>query len=402
MKKHLTTIFRLCIAVLGIAYIVWKVDWVDQIEVPAQAVLADGRVLDQEERFRIVSDGYDPEDLKVDLTIQIGEVDGQPVTMTVPHREIRPQVDAFRFVPGIITTLKQAHFGMLFLGLITVGFVYPILVFRWWLLMRARGMDVPVWKAFRLTMVGTFFNFCMPGTTGGDVVKAYYAAKGSGRRADAVMSVIVDRVCGLLGLLVLAGLSGMFMLNNELAREVTLYVWAICLTVAAGAFVYFSKWLRSALGIDWLLQRLPAKDFLASIDQAAFAYRDHKRLIAGTVAMSVVLHSLLMTATALAGYALGLRTPMGLLMIVIPVSFLVGAIPIAPQGIGVMEFFAVTMLQSPLAMANQIVGMLIMIRVYQVCYSLTGSIFLLKGEIHLHPQEQLIQPSDTPDPTTTV
>ena len=386
-KKHIATILRLAIAVLGITYIIWKVDWVDQVEIPSRTTLPDGRVLEQESRFKVVSKGYDPVDIQTDLVIQVAVADGQPVTMTVPHTQIDAKAGTYRFVPGIITTLKHARFGMLSLGLLVVAIMYPILTIRWWLLMRARGMAVPLSKAFRLTMVGNFFNFCMPGTTGGDVIKAYYAAKGSGRRADAVMSVVIDRVCGLLGLLVLAGLAGLFMLGNDLAREVTLYVWGICSCVVAGAAIYFSAKLRAAFRIDALLQKLPGKELFTAIDQAAFAYRDHKALIIGAIAMSMILHASLITATTLAGYALGLRTPVGLLMVVIPVSFLVGAIPIAPQGIGVMEFFAVTMLQSPVAMANQIVGMLIMIRLYQVFYSMLGSVFLLKGDIHLHPQD---------------
>ena len=41
-------------------------------------------------------------------------------------------------------------------------------------------------------MVGAFYNAFMPGTTGGDLVKAYYAAKHAPeRRTRAVISVLV-------------------------------------------------------------------------------------------------------------------------------------------------------------------------------------------------------------------
>jgi hypothetical protein len=53
-----------------------------------------------------------------------------------------------------------------------------------------------------------------------------------------------------------------------------------------------------------------------------------------------------------------------------------------------MEGLAMAMLlKPPIATPNQIVGMLLMFRLYQMAYSLLGSLFLLKGDIHLHPME---------------
>ena len=352
--------------------------------------MSDNWTLQADTRFKVISGDYDPSHLVGEIEVRVVDSDGRETTKALPQAALNAGPDSPRFVPGIITTLKHSRKGMLFGGLLVVGLIYPILVIRWWLLLHARDMPVPLRKAFRLVMVGNFFNFCMPGTTGGDVIKAYYAAKGSGRRAEAVMTVIVDRVCGLLGLLLLGGVVGLFMLEDELARSVTIYTWLICIGFAVGSVVYFSQRLRAKLGLDWVLAKLPAKRIFASIDEAAFAYRDHKRLVLGTVAVSMVLHLALITSTSMAGYALGLQTSIGVLLCVLPVTFLIGSIPIAPQGIGVMEVFAVTMLESPIATPNQVIGMLIMIRLYQMFYSLLGSVFLLKGDIHLHPQDEAL------------
>jgi hypothetical protein len=102
----------------------------------------------------------------------------------------------------------------------------------------------------------------------------------------------------------------------------------------------------------------------------------------------VPVHLMLATSTALAGYAMGMETKFGLLLTVIPVIFLSGAIPIAPpQGAGVWEYLGKTMLNNPpFVTMNQIVAMLMMIRIYQLLCSLTGSIYLLKGDVRLHPE----------------
>ncbi len=402
MKKYLSLILRTLVAVAGIAYIVYVVDWYDQIEFPVGTVLPNGQVLDQPAKFKVVQGTYDPSNPSGQVTVQLPKSAQAPDTLSVSQADFDAGPKSPKFVRGFIPMLPKADKSMLLMGLLVVGGIYPILMVRWWMLLRVRGIDVPIWKAFRLTMVGNFFNFCMPGTTGGDVIKAYYAAKGSQRRAEAVMTVIVDRVCGLTGLLVLAGFAGLFVLHDEVARSITFNIWLISAGACVGAAVYFSRRLRAALGVDWLLVKLPAKRFFASIDEAAFSYRGHINVVFTAVFMSVGIHISLVLATAAAGYALGIQTPLGLLMIVIPVTFLIGALPIAPQGIGVMEFFAVTMLAPSGALANQVVGMLIMIRVYQMVYSLVGSVFLLKGDIHLHPQIDSSHEADTHEPPPIV
>ena len=409
MKKHVSVAARLIVAVLGIAYIVWAVDWQDQVEVPAGSTLVvpgsvavgfehevvpgseDGvrRVkLAEATKFKVVQGSHRRGEVEGEIHFQVGTVDGKPYTRPVPAAELDAADGRVRFLPGIFTTLRDANRMWLLMGLALVGTIYPIQSFRWLTLMRCRGLGVTAWKAYRLTMVGSFFNYCMPGTTGGDLIKAYYAAKHSDRRAEAVMSVVFDRVAGLLGLVVLAGVTGLFMIKHPLAGPITVYVWLGMGCAALGAGVYFSRRTRKALRIDWLISKLPGKGLFASIDQAAVAYRDHWGAVVSAVAVSLPVHLALAAATALSGYALGMETSIGLLLVVIPLCFLAAAVPIAPQGLGVMEVFAITMLaDGTTALPNQIVGMLLLIRLYQVVYCVVlGSVFLLKGDIHLHPE----------------
>lgn len=86
---------------------------------------------------------------------------------------------------------------------------YAIVSYRFWIVLRNQGIDVPGKKALRWTMVGSFFDVVMPSNSGGDVVKAAYVVRevGPGRRVKAVMAVAFDRVLGLLGLFLLAGIA---------------------------------------------------------------------------------------------------------------------------------------------------------------------------------------------------
>ncbi|MCE9590569.1 MAG: flippase-like domain-containing protein [Planctomycetes bacterium] len=393
MKRYLSLALRVVLAIAGVGFIVWSVDWVDRVEVHAGATLAgqelrlNGEPITKSRRLRVVSGTVDPAGQKQDLVVVDDDTPGSP-TVRITAADANGS-DKIIVRASFITTLRHSRKGLLLIGLIMIAPVYPITAYRWMLLMRARGLEVSFAKAMKLTMVGCFFNYCMPGSTGGDFVKAYYAAARSDRRTDAVMTVIFDRIVGVLGLVLLAGVAGLFAMQQELARAIVVKVWLCSAIGAVGACVYFSHRLRRAFGLDWIIARLPAKQLFAKLDNAAVAYGRHPRTVAATVAMSVPVHLLIASAAAIAGYALGMTTGLGLLLTVLPIIFLSGALPITPQGAGVWEFLGGIMLvPTHTASMNQIVAMLMVIRVYQLVYSVSGGFYLLKGDIHLHPERE--------------
>ncbi|MEX2215839.1 MAG: lysylphosphatidylglycerol synthase transmembrane domain-containing protein [Phycisphaeraceae bacterium] len=417
MKKHLSLILRILFAAAGIAYIAVNLTWSDHVVVPSQT--ADGQVI----QHKLVDGGTvsldKPEDWLVvegDLLGGVGNLTIQSQagkTKIVTRDDIGPALSNFRAKPGVTATLTHAKFGLLLIGLLIVGPIYIIQSYRWWLLMRARGLECTVWQSFRLTMVGSFFNYCMPGTTGGDLVKAYYAAKNSARRADSVMTVVFDRITGLIGLIIMAGVAGLFMLlstsagwlelsgeQSTVVNQVTMYIWLGLGAGFIGAIIYFSTRIRKMLGISGkLFSKLPGYSLLQKLDEAALAYKKHIGTVIAAVLMSLPVHVTLAGATAIAGYALGMESPLGLLMTVVPVLFLAAAVPLTYQGLGVMEGLAMVLIMGAGATENQIIGMLLMIRFYQIFYSLLGSLFLLRGDIHMHPERDEEQEDQAKDAT---
>jgi uncharacterized protein (TIRG00374 family) len=304
--------------------------------------------------------------------------------VAIPTARLDEPAATLRLRPGIATMLRQAQWRLLLLGLVIVGPVYLVQSLRWWALMRARQLDVGYWRAFRLYMVGCFFNYCMPGTTGGDVVKACYAAQREDKRADAVVSVAADRMVGMLGMLLFAGLCGLLMLDDPLARQVAVWLWVGLLAVLVSVGLYVAPPVRRVAAAMMTRVRFPGRNLLAAVETALFAYRRHGRAIAAAVALSMVAHLLLAGGTAVAGVALGVDAPIGRLLTVLPVLFMAGAVPLTYQGLGVMEGLGIALLLDPPAIiANQIIGMLLMIRLYQIIFSLVGALFLVGGNVHL-------------------
>src|SRR5439155_2965630 len=100
------------------------------------------------------------------------------------------------------------HF--LFLALAAVITLASVLLtfLRWYFLVRAQDLPFTISSALRLGMIGFYLSTFLPGSVGGDIIKAAFIAREQSRRTVAVTTVIVDRVIGLCGLFWLVALVG--------------------------------------------------------------------------------------------------------------------------------------------------------------------------------------------------
>ncbi|MAT80265.1 MAG: hypothetical protein CMJ29_01295 [Phycisphaerae bacterium] len=374
MSRNILRVLRLFLIIAGVAIVLWAIDWSDSIQIPAGEPGLDGVVLEQPRVYEVTGVLPTQEDPDVISCLLFGA----PVSVA--------DVPVAWYRPGIFTLLGQASLGLLLLGLLPLAGVYPLQATRWWILMRCRGLAVSWWRTLRLVFVGAFFNFCLPGTEGGDVVKAWYVAKQSDDRVIAVMSVVFDRITGLLGLIVLAAVAGVMATSGSVAFTIGLWAWGVIAVIAIFAWMYFNAGLRTWLGLE-RLQRLFGGGLIARIEDAAHAYGVHKRSVTLATLISVVVQILLASAATLAGVSLGITHDPAVILTVMPILFLAAAVPMSWQGIGVMEGLGILLLAMPdFATPNQVIGMLLIYRGYELSWSLIGSLMLLRGDIHLHPE----------------
>src|SRR5205085_6099510 len=106
-----------------------------------------------------------------------------PFVLKVPH----PRLEV-----GINTLIWLANPWLLILSVLIFPVTFLITTYRWHELLKALDIHKGLGRAFVLNMVGAFDNTFMPGSTGGDLLKAYYASKHTTHRTRAVLSVIID------------------------------------------------------------------------------------------------------------------------------------------------------------------------------------------------------------------
>ena len=123
------------------------------------------------------------------------------------------------------------------------------------------------------------------------------------------------------------------------------------------------------------------------MEEAVHAYGQHKGAVLIAIGLSIGVQTLLALAATFAGVSLGIGHDPWVIMAIMPVLFLAAAIPMSWQGVGVMEGLGILLLAAPgLATPNEVIGMVLIYRGYELAWSLCGSVLLLKGDIHLHPE----------------
>ena len=265
---------------------------------------------------------------------------------------------------------------------------------RWWWLLRVNDLRIGAWQALRLTWIGIFFNNVIPGLTGGDVVKAVYVARATGKKLRPVLSVLVDRVLGMIALALLAAICVLFRLDIEAFQVVAIGLWGGLVALVLGTTLFLSRRVRRLVGFDRLLRKLPGSGMLMQFDQAMTLYRGHLGGLFVWLFLSSLNHLVATFGVVLIGKALHGHLPTIDYLVLVPVANIFTAIPLAPAGWGIGEFafkwlwencgwtavpsaVAQTKDAAKLVMATEGTTLSIVYRVHLMLWSLLGAVFLI-------------------------
>ena len=184
---------------------------------------------------------------------------------------------------------------------------------------------------FVSTFVGTF----LPASIGGDAVRAYSLSNHRVPIADAMASVFVDRMLGVLSVLIMA-LAGLVIARDLAANPGVMLALAVtsgaCLIAALLIFSDAADTLAERLlaRIPWARLRKEAGSLIASIRR----YAKHHDALGAVLVGSVVVQILRVFQACFLGAALGIRQPLLTYFAVIPLILLIMFLPITANGIG--------------------------------------------------------------------
>jgi uncharacterized protein (TIRG00374 family) len=256
--------------------------------------------------------------------------------------------------PGVGDLIKgPIAFEWLAAAGLLLAFAASLQIFRWYLLVRALDLPFTVRNAYRLSLVGIFYNTFIPGSVGGDLVKAFFIAHAHPeRKTRAVASVVADRAMGLFGLILFAGVLGSIAwgLGDEriTANPDLQWIVKVMAGIAAGTVAGFlllgllpqSRVDRFAGRLKWVPK---VGTSLSELWYTVWTYRQRIKVVAAGVALSAASHFGLVFAFHCASRVFvstdATAQPASLAehFVIAPIGFIAQAIPITPGGVGVAE-----------------------------------------------------------------
>ncbi|HRT97447.1 MAG TPA: lysylphosphatidylglycerol synthase transmembrane domain-containing protein [Planctomycetota bacterium] len=227
---------------------------------------------------------------------------------------------------------------------------------RWRMLVVSQGIEARRRECVAMTYIGCFFSCFLPGGTGGDLVKAYYVARGTHKKAEAVTTVFLDRVVGLYCMVGFAAVAMLFHLKDlwrhpspPSALGLTQTQFLAVGVLAAfglgtlGLLVLLSPHCRRL--VHWVLGHLPQRvaGVFSRVYEAVYLYRGRKLLLLRFLLYSVAAHGGAAVAFCLIGRSLGEPLAMDLTrapnyFFLIPLGLVLNGLPVAPAGVGVFEW----------------------------------------------------------------
>ena len=243
----------------------------------------------------------------------------------------------FRFLGSLLT----AHPFYLFICVLMLFINLYLNNWRWVMLMRGQGFVLGIKETLPLSFIGMFFNYAMPGGVGGDLVKGYYITQGfPKRRTAAATSVLMDRLVGFVGMILMSMVAILIKFDMIVSRHelklIAVAVTALFFVFAAFFAFAFSRRVYHHPLVDKVLSKLPAEKSIRKIYEAVHSYRSAPRYFWYSCALTVASQSFMLLFFILIGNALEIENvPPIMYAFVIPLGLIVTAIPIAPAGIGV-------------------------------------------------------------------
>jgi uncharacterized membrane protein YbhN (UPF0104 family) len=160
----------------------------------------------------------------------------------------------------------------------------------------------------------------------------------TGEPAEAVSSVLVDRLVGTAALVILAA-AGALAGGGGLDQSTVLALEAgIAAVTALTAYAVLGRSARSLLRrLLPLARRLRLEGPARSLYAAMHAYRGHPGVLVAVLGLALLAQALRVVVIAMLSHGMGLDVGLGTFFLLGPVLFLVTVVPISLNGIGLRE-----------------------------------------------------------------
>ncbi len=205
--------------------------------------------------------------------------------------------------------------------------------YKWQALLIAGGVDCQFWPLIRYYLIGIYFNNFLPTSFGGDAARIYLSSKKYGNRALIALSVLVERISGLIAMFVFL-LLGVMVGPRILEPGQEKLVFLVC----CSALLFTG--LLSLTAVRLRLQKLLPRGLSDKLAQLTVGvYIDYRSRHTGwkVIWTSLLFQFFSILIYVLVARALNLSLSFLDLLAVVPLVTLLTLLPLSLNGLGLRE-----------------------------------------------------------------
>ena len=249
--------------------------------------------------------------------------------------------------------------------------------YKWKILADFKGIKLSFVNFFKLYLTGNFINNFMPSFIGGDVYKAYSLGKPEKKYIEASSTVVMDRITGLFGAILLALIFSLLNIREVLSSHVLIVVNLIVL----GSFlaIVFLLIIKKLSFWKHLKKYFPQKLIAFMIDLKT--YKGNSGIIQRSIIWAFIFD---FVGIALANFvlftALGIKIGVLDYLSIIFLISIIASIPVSINNIGLKEWAYIAFFGALNLDPSAIVTVAIISRFIQMLISFFALPFYLKRD----------------------
>ncbi len=240
--------------------------------------------------------------------------------------------------------LLSVDLRYLLLALVLVALDRAGMILRWVILLKASNLQVAAKSAAWIHMVSSFVGSVLPAGVGADAARAYTLARRTSETSEAVASVAVDRVVGVISIATMGAIGlGIWSASDPTAPQglsVPIAVGTVALGVCT---VWADRLARTLLPRPWQSSRVG--EAILGLANAVAGYRGHPQTLCAVFLLSLIVQTLRILEAYLLGLGLGIDVGLAYYLVFIPVALLALQLPLSVGGFGFPQGVIVWLLQ---------------------------------------------------------
>lgn len=253
---------------------------------------------------------------------------------------------------------------------------------RWSMLLERFKIKQRVAESWRIYMISGFYSVLLPGIIGGDVIRVALCAKKLGKKiTNITVTVLFERACGLLMILLIAAVAALTvpaLLYDEQGRQLSFIIYFLAI---AGVILFFLFFIVIRLrGVDWVVRLQQRGEKWHDFGLLLHAFR---RLSMGVLIFIMLLsgfaHFLDILGAFFLAKAVHIDQSVQVFFLIMPLVYLMTILPISLGGLGVREGVLAYFLVKAGVLASDAVLLGFLIYLNRVAVALLGGFIQYKS-----------------------